>query len=377
MAGITRKTAKIFASGAGGTGVAVPGSVAAGSVAYSTDVATLQSTAFENGLADMIIAGTKRLPVYEEINAVEFVLSTQIAYLLERGIPEYDSGTSYNATDVVRKTGTYELYGSVGNSNLGNALPAAVTDANWTYLGTLANLAGGITSLTGDVTGSGTGAVATTIANNAVTLAKLATQAANTVLANGTASTAVPTALALANSTVLARSASGNVVGHTLAGGLVASGGVLSGFVAQRVSTETGAVATGTTVIPLDDTIPQNTEGDQYMTLAITPKSATSILVIESVVNLSGAASNSTNIASLFQDSVAGALATSATFNSNLFTAQIKITHIMTSGSTSPITFKIRAGQAAAGTTTFNGASSARLFGGVNASSMAITEYAS
>lgn len=156
MAGITRKTAKIFASGAGGTGVAVPGSVAAGSVAYSTDVATLQSTAFENGLADMIIAGTKRLPVYEEINAVEFVLSTQIAYLLERGIPEYDSGTTYNITDVVRKTGTYELYGSVGNTNAGNALPAAVTDANWTYLGTLENLAGAFLPTAG---GTMTGAI--------------------------------------------------------------------------------------------------------------------------------------------------------------------------------------------------------------------------
>ena len=45
--------------------------------------------------------------------------------------------------------------------------------------------------------------------------------------------------------------------------------------------TQTGAVATGTTQIPSDDTIPQNTEGDEYMTLAFTPNSATSTLIIQ------------------------------------------------------------------------------------------------
>jgi hypothetical protein len=39
----------------------------------------------------------------------------------------------------------------------------------------------------------------------------------------------------------------------------------------QVVNTTTGAVATGTTVMPFDDTIPQSGEGDQYMSLAITP----------------------------------------------------------------------------------------------------------
>lgn len=50
----------------------------------------------------------------------------------------------------------------------------------------------------GDVTSSA-GSLVLTIANNAVTLAKLATQAANTVLGNATAGTAVPTALAMPN----------------------------------------------------------------------------------------------------------------------------------------------------------------------------------
>ena len=38
-----------------------------------------------------------------------------------------------------------------------------------------------------------------------------------------------------------------------------------SGKLLQQVNFQSGAVATGTTIFPEDDTIPQNTEGDQYM----------------------------------------------------------------------------------------------------------------
>lgn len=55
----------------------------------------------------------------------------------------------------------------------------------------------GITALTGNITATGPGLAVATIANNAVTLAKLATQASNTVLGNATSGTAVPTALAV------------------------------------------------------------------------------------------------------------------------------------------------------------------------------------
>ena len=40
------------------------------------------------------------------------------------------------------------------------------------------------------------------------------------------------------------------------------------------------AVVSGTTIMPLDDTIPQNTEGFEVITCAITPQSATNLLVI-------------------------------------------------------------------------------------------------
>jgi len=150
----------------------------------------------------------------------------------------------------------------------------------------------------------------------------------------------------------------------------------LSQFLVQYVYTETGAVATGTTITVNDDTIPQNTEGDQYMTLAITPKLSTNILKIEAVAMLANTA-GSTKVMqmALFQDTTANALAAvtqvSASSNNPI---TVYLTHFMVAGTASATTFKIRAGLNAAGTTTFNGASGARLLGGVAASSISITE---
>lgn len=148
--------------------------------------------------------------------------------------------------------------------------------------------------------------------------------------------------------------------------------------VQQVVSTITGALATGTTQIPYDDTIPQNTEGDQYMTLAITPKSATSTLLISVVFNCTLGAANYGTMA-LFQDSTAGALAAVSCLAANIsgsatFPFQMTLNYKMTSGTTSSTTFKVRAGPGGSDTMAFNGQSGARRLGGVMASSIIITE---
>lgn len=144
------------------------------------------------------------------------------------------------------------------------------------------------------------------------------------------------------------------------------------------VAVSTTAAATGTTTIPQDDTIPQNTEGDEYMTLAITPKSTTNILIIEAVLVLGCSAAGRNTIAALFQDATAGALAASLQFNDSSSTSLplgLTVRHTMVAGTTSATTFKIRAGAQAAATITFNGNNSARLFGAITKSSMVITEY--
>jgi hypothetical protein len=145
----------------------------------------------------------------------------------------------------------------------------------------------------------------------------------------------------------------------------------------QTVVTETGAVATGTTVMVLDDTIPQNTEGDEYMTRAVTPTSASNILEIEvSFFATNDSSSNKWIMAALFQDSIANALAANLQWSTAtaLTGNQVIIRYRMVAGTTSAITFKVRGGFNVAGTTTFNGAAGGRLLGGVMNSFIRVRE---
>lgn len=138
---------------------------------------------------------------------------------------------------------------------------------------------------------------------------------------------------------------------------------------------QTGAVATGSTVIPLDDTIPQSGEGDQYMTQAITPVSATSLLKVEVVINMA-ANSNITLTAALFRDATASSVAaanTSVTTGAQI--TSISFVYFVVSGSLATTTFKVRAGPSSGTTVTFNGLGGGRSFGGVMMSSLTITEY--
>jgi hypothetical protein len=158
--------------------------------------------------------------------------------------------------------------------------------------------------------------------------------------------------------------------------------GILGGALVQTVSFETGAVATGATGIPYDDTIPQITEGTEFMTCSITPKSATSKLIIDVVFNATNTVGgNTNNIVALFRDSTADALVAVGYFlPSGNIGMNIKFTHVMTSGTTSALTFRVRAGLdtgGTPGTTVFNGNSGgARILGGVYASSIVIQEVA-
>jgi hypothetical protein len=150
--------------------------------------------------------------------------------------------------------------------------------------------------------------------------------------------------------------------------------------IVQIVHTQTGAVASSASDIPNDNTIPQITEGAEYMTLAITPKSATNKLLINVVFQFS------TNIAegvtaALFQDSTVDALAASqgAATAGTVECHPIVFNHYMTAGTTNATTFRVRAGGTvgSGGIITFNGTGSARKLGGVMSSSITITEIKS
>jgi hypothetical protein len=134
-------------------------------------------------------------------------------------------------------------------------------------------------------------------------------------------------------------------------------------------------VATGTTIIPPDDTIPQITEGNEYMTQTITPKNANNKLKITIVAHFACSAAIQCAIA-LFQDSTANAL---AAWEHTEFTAGAPVTFTgtfeVTAGTTSATTFRVRIGPTSSGTITFNGVAGARRFGGVSMSSIEVEEY--
>jgi hypothetical protein len=146
------------------------------------------------------------------------------------------------------------------------------------------------------------------------------------------------------------------------------------GGVVQVVNSLYGAVATGSTAIPFDDTVPQNTEGTEFMSLAITPTGATNKLKID-VVFMGGLTLCYNGSIAIFQDTTAGAKA--AFFMPNvgyqsMFNASF--THFMEAGTVGATTFKVRAGLSSATEMTFNGVAGARYLGGALASSITITE---
>jgi len=136
------------------------------------------------------------------------------------------------------------------------------------------------------------------------------------------------------------------------------------------------ASSTGTTTFPVDDTIPQKTEGDEKFTLAITPKSATNKLMFDVRVFAANSAQYAWLTVALFQDSIANAIASGTTMVAAQANGigQLSFVHQQTSGTTSAATFKVRIG-CSGGTTTLNGhGNGSRLHGGTLTSSLTIYE---
>ena len=150
------------------------------------------------------------------------------------------------------------------------------------------------------------------------------------------------------------------------------------GKVLQVVHTESGAVATTTTIMPFDDTINTSSEGGEFFTLAITPANVSNKLIIQSVIHYSHSAASTFCTANLYQDSTAASISAIGSTMERVATDQTCISglHYMTAGTTSATTFKLRAGGNNPGTYTLNGMSGNRKGGGTYFSGMTIWEIA-
>lgn len=152
------------------------------------------------------------------------------------------------------------------------------------------------------------------------------------------------------------------------------SDGSIGDVVIGHKSISTSDYLASSSVIPNDDTIPQQTEGTELLTLTYTPRSSTSILKIEAEVSLYQASSASAVVA-LFRDSTLDTIgATLWVFNSgaNIHNSHI-IAHVPSTALTETV-FKLRVGPCAAGTVKINGGSALRLLGGATVSSLYVTE---
>lgn len=151
--------------------------------------------------------------------------------------------------------------------------------------------------------------------------------------------------------------------------------GTSSALVAITEATPYTTYTSTTSAIPIDDTVPQNTEGLEVITVSHTPKRSTNRLVIEAT--FTGATSVQANVAiALFQDSTANALAARFESFAASFTGDVILRHEMAAGTTSSTTFKIRVG-VSTGTLYVNGGGGGRLFGGLLSTRLRVEEYAS
>jgi hypothetical protein len=126
-----------------------------------------------------------------------------------------------------------------------------------------------------------------------------------------------------------------------------------------------GAVQTGTTVMILDDTIPQSTgEGDQYYTFDVSPTSPANFADIEILLNCAHSVAGGL-IVSLFQDSGVNALVSDWEYcPGSADPVQLSLRYIGRVGVAGITTFKVRAGGINAGTFTLNGSGGTRKLGG-------------
>lgn len=160
--------------------------------------------------------------------------------------------------------------------------------------------------------------------------------------------------------------------------GAIAAGDLPVGVQVQRVA---ASYATRTNVgatIPNDDTIPQNTEGTEILTVSITPKSTTNVLRVFFHGQFEQDNGSRFNFVALFQDSTADALSATVGFQFPgiaLGVAQTALVHEFVPGTTSAITLKIRVGNQDSSAMYLNGDSSARKFGGISKAWLVVDEF--
>lgn len=128
MTKIERKTQKIFAGNADTDELAVFGSMISGTPVYNDDIEALQSEAYTEGWKAAVAAN--EAPFMEEMNAVQYGFSKQLAYLFQQGIPEWDAGTTYYLNSFCQVGGV--IYKSKLDENINHSPRDNTEEIYWT-----------------------------------------------------------------------------------------------------------------------------------------------------------------------------------------------------------------------------------------------------
>lgn len=129
MSLLPRALQKIFGQTGGTSEFGQIGSKAAGLPITTKDLETMQSlTQYLQGLSAIVSdQGTSVLPYLEDINSLFFLATSQLAYLMQSGIPEWNDETEYyQNVSFVSYNGKIwkDLYGTPGTPNLNYEPPA-------------------------------------------------------------------------------------------------------------------------------------------------------------------------------------------------------------------------------------------------------------
>lgn len=215
----------------------------------------------------------------------------------------------------------------------------------------------------------GTGATTASAARTALGLV-IGTDVAAIASPTFTGTPAAPTAAGATNTTQIATTA--------MVQAAIPLSTAITGVrrLAQTSTATRATVGTGTTQIPSTDSIPTITQGDEYLTISFTPTNAASTLKIRGSCTAAHTVAGVSLAMGLFQDAISNALDVGfATVPAASYCVPLDVDHSMTAGTTSAITFRLRVGGDAAGTTTVNGATGTRRYGGTSLMRITVDEY--
>lgn len=126
MAKITRIFQKQFGANGATSNFGKFGSLNDGGAATTKDPTVMQSLSeFLDGWQTATIGAL--IPAYQDMNTVCFLAFYQICYLLQMGVAEYDSSTSYYINSICQDNG--QFYISLTDNNIGN--DPVSSPSNW------------------------------------------------------------------------------------------------------------------------------------------------------------------------------------------------------------------------------------------------------